>query len=438
MNMTEGNPTRLLTIFAIPMLIGNVFQQIYNLVDSIVVGKFVGSDALGAIGATSSVSFLFFALCNGISNGGGIITSQYFGANEKDKVKKSIANVAYLMLFVSLIVSMIAYASSGFVLRFLKTPDDIMEDALRYMKMQCIGVIFVAVYNYASSMLRALGDSRGPLYFLIFSSILNVFLDLLFVKEMNMSVYGAALATIISQFIAGIACLIYAFITNPYFHIEKKYMQIDRKLIMKSVSLGVPLSIQFSLIAISCMGMQSVVNGFGTVAVATYTAIGRIEQLVHQPYISLSTALSTYSGQNMGANRIDRIRLGYRKSLMLMFGFTCIILPTMQFCGKWILGMFVDEQEVISLGITALRITSWFYISLGMIYMARGILNGVGDSVFALINGIVEVIARLILPVVFTRISIFGVMGIWWSAGVIWLISAIFCVLRYVSWKHKV
>lgn len=438
MNMTVGNPTKLLVSFSIPMLIGNLFQQVYNLVDSIVVGKYVGSNALAAIGATSSVSFLFFALCNGISSGGGIVTSQYFGAKEKDNVKKAMANVAYIALFMSLLVGTVAYLSSEAVLQLLRTPDDIMKDARTYMHMQCLSVPLIAVYNYASAMLRALGDSKGPLYFLVFSCVLNAGLDLFFVRGLNLSVFGAALATIIAQVIAGVGCLMYAFKKNTYFHIEKKNMRLEKKMIWKTISLGVPLSIQYSLIAISCMGLQAVVNSFGPTAVAAFTATGRIEQLLHQPYSSFGTALSTYSGQNKGANQNDRILLGLKKGMMLMAVFSIIMLPVMQLFGENIVRMFVDKPEVIVMGAKALKITSWFYITLGVIYMIRGVLNGVGDALFALINGIVEVICRMILPVILTMIPLIGIWGIWYATGFIWAISAFFCVLRYFWWKRSI
>lgn len=437
LNMTQGNPTRLLISFSIPMLIGNLFQQAYNLVDSVIVGKYVGADAFGAIGATSSVSFLFFALCNGISSGGGIIASQYYGAAEKDKVKKAMANAAYISIIISLLVGTIAYITSGAVLRLLRTPDELMQDALIYMHMQCIGVPLIAVYNYASAMLRALGDSKGPLYFLIFACALNIGLDLLFVRGLNLSVFGAGLATIIAQFIAGFGCLIYAFKTNTYFRMERKNLRMDKTMIWKTVSLGVPLSIQYSLIAISCMGLQVVVNSFGPIAVAAFTATSRIEQILHQPYNSLGTALSTYSGQNKGAKLNDRILLGFRKSLVMMGVFSIIMLPIMQFFGENIVRMFVEETEVIQMGAKALRITSWFYFTLGLIYITRGVLNGVGDAIFALINGIVEVVCRMILPVILTMIPLIGVWGIWYASGIIWAISALFCMLRYFWWKKS-
>lgn len=440
MNMTEGSAVKLLIIFAIPMMIGNIFQQLYNVADSIVVGKLIGADALAAIGATGSITFLFFALCNGIGSGGGIITAQCFGSGNVSQVKSCIVNTAYIMIAFPLIVGSIAFFLSGPLLRLLETPEEIMDDALLYTRLMCVGLIFVSVYNYVSSMLRALGDSKTPLYFLIFSCILNIFLDILFVKYVGLAVLGAAIATLISQLISGALCLIYATAKNPYFKIKKEDMAINKEIIIKTVRIGIPLSLQFSMIAISCMALQRVVNGFGPVAIAAFTSTSRIEQVVHQPYQTLSAALSTYSGQNYGAKKYDRLEQGYRKSMLLMTVFTLMILPIMQLFGREITSIFVDasETQVIDMGAMALRISSIFYVFLGVIYIVRGVLNGVGDSFFALLNGIVEVIGRFTVPIILTMIPFIGLWGIWWSVGIVWFISGLAAWLRYRWFKKNI
>ncbi len=437
LNMTKGNPVYLLLVFAIPMLVGNLFQQMYNLADSVIVGKGVGANALAAVGATNSISFLFFALCNGIGSGGGIIAAQQFGAGNEEKVKKTIVNAGYILFMGSLVVGAIALLLAEPLLKLMNTPTDIMNEAVLYMKLQCIGLPLVALYNHVSAMLRALGDSKSPLYFLIFSCFLNIVLDIWFVYGLHWGVLGAAVATIMSQLVAGIGSLIYAIKVNPYFRLEKHHFNVEYELLWGTVRLGIPLSMQFSLVAISCMAVQRVVNSYGAIVVAAFTAVGRVEQLIHQPYGTLSAALSTYCGQNLGANEMQRIRQGFRKSLVLMGIFSVVMLPVMQFGSEGIIKIFVDEPQVIYYGAAALRITSWFYLALGVINMARGILNGVGDALFALINGVVEVVIRIILPAVMTGIAWIGVWGIWWSTGLSWLISAVFCVWRYVSWKKK-
>lgn len=437
MNMTEGNPTGLLVRFAIPMLIGNLFQQVYNVVDSVIVGRYIGAQALAAVGATSSICFLFFALCNGIGNGGGIVTSQCFGTGDDDKVKTCIVNTAYLMGAMALIVGTMAYLLSRPLLILLDTPADIMGDALTYLRFQCIGIICVAVYNYGASMLRALGDSRTPLYFLIFSCLLNTGLDLFFVCNLKMGVLGAAFATVVSQLVSGVACLTFAFKTNEYFRLDREHMAPDKEMISRSLKLGIPLSMQFAMISISCMVLQRVVNGFGAIAVAAFTATSRIEMIIHQPYQTLGQSLSTFCGQNYGAKKNDRVVMGLKKGTILMVIFSLIMLPVMQIFCESIIRIFVEDIEVIQMGAQALRITSIFYVCLGVIYVVRGVLNGIGDSVFAFINGVVEVACRLIFPALMTAMPIMGLWGIWWSVGVTWTISGLTAYLRYVWYKRR-
>lgn len=435
-NMTEGSSIKLILLFSIPMLIGNIFQQFYNLVDSVIVGQLIGSQALAAIGATSSITFFFFALCNGFGNGGGIITSQFFGEGNKEKVKNCIANTAYLMIAVPFIIGTIAFFTAGPLLKVLNTPDDILDDAKLYMRIMCIGLILTSAYNFVSSMLRALGDSKTPLYFLIFSTILNGILDSVFVYFFKMGIFGAGVATLISQIISAGLCLFFAIRTNEYFKLSKQDLKVNYQLLWRCTKLGVPLSLQFSLIAISCMALQRVVNGFGAVAVAAFTATSRIEQVIHQPYQTLSAALATFCGQNYGAKKYRRMIKGYHRCMVLMAGFTIVMVPVIQIFGAAITSLFVKDADVIEMGAQAMKITSYFYIFLGLIYIVRGILNGVGDAFFALLNGIVEVIGRFTVPIMLTSIATIGLWGIWWSVGIVWFLSGFTAWLRYL-WVKK-
>ena len=242
--MTEGSPTWLLALFALPLLIGNIFQQAYNLADSIIVGRFVGASALAAVGASNSISFLFFSICNGVSGGGGIVTAQFFGAGETENVKKAIANSAYIMLGGSLIMGVIAYIAAPQVLRLIGTPEEILPNSVIYMHMGCIGLPFVGLYNYSASMLRSLGDSRTPLLFLVLSCLLNVGMDLIFVRWLGLGVFGVAFATMLAQLIAGGSCLAYAIATNPYFHLRREHLRPDGAICRRAVRLGLPLALQ--------------------------------------------------------------------------------------------------------------------------------------------------------------------------------------------------
>jgi len=437
MNMTEGKPLALLSVFALPLLIGNLFQQAYNMADSMIVGQMLGANALAAVGATGSISFLFFSFFSGISGGCGIVTAQFFGARKDTEVCKAIANSAYITLASSLLTGTLAFLMVPTVLTWMGTPAEILPDAITYMRMTSASVPLIAVYNYASSMQRALGDSRTPLYFLIFSCLLNVGLDLLFVGVFGMGVFGAALATMLSQLLAGAGSLLYAFRRNPYFRLNKDSMAFDRPIAVKAIRLGLPLALQWSLIAISTTALQSVVNSFGSTAIAAYTATNRLEQLVQQPFGSMSMALSTYAGQNMGASKTQRIRLGFRDSMLAMIAVAVGMTLIMQFFGESLVGMFVQEKDVIALGGKALKITSLFYVFLGIIYVSRGVLNGIGDAVFSFINGVVEIVGRVGLPFLLLSLTTAGVWSIWITAGVTWFLAGVSCILRYLSWRKK-
>jgi len=432
-DMTVGNPTKHLLVFALPMLIGNIFQQLYNLADSIVVGRFIGSEAFASIGETSSITFLFFALCNGIGSGGGIVVSQYFGAHDTSGVKKCIINTGAIMLVTPICFGTAGYFLSPALLRILGTSDNLLQDAVIYTRYMCIGLLFVSLYNFIASILRALGDSKSPLLFLIVSTLINIILDMYFIIGFRMGIKGAALATLISQMISVVLSAIYAYKKNPYFRFEKSDFSITAEMCYKVTRLGIPLSLQFSLIAISAMAVQRVVNEFGSIAFAAFTATNRIEQLIHQPYGTLSASLATYCGQNYGAKDNERVYAGYKSACKIMLILTAFLVLLMQIGGGFITRLMIDDNpEVIKLAAFGLRITSLFYVSLGMINVIRGILNGLGDAFFTLFNGIVEVIARFTVPVFMTSYLGFGTTGIWLACGIVWFISGFTSWLRYL------
>lgn len=436
-DMTTGSPAKHILLFALPTLIGNIFQQVYNLADSIIVGRFVGKDAFAAVGATGSITFLFFALCNGIGGGGGIIASQYFGAHDDKNVKKCIVNTGFIMMIVPLLFGLIGFISAPALLGILGTPEAILDDSIMYTRYMCIGLFFVSIYNYLSNMLRALGDSKTPLMFLIISTIINIILDVVFVVYLSLGISGAAIATVVSQFLSALLCAIFALRTNPYFKFIRDDFRITFKMCCSIIRLGVPLSIQFGLIAISSMAVQRIVNSFGTVVVAAFTATNRIEQLIHQPYTTLGASLSTYSGQNFGAGRKDRVYQGYKTGVWMMLILTIVLFTGMQLFGRLITSLFVEDAEVIRLGAMGLRITSFFYFTLGMIYVVRGVLTGIGDALFQLINGIVEVIGRFTIPILMTKYMGFGASGIWISAGIVWALSGASAWYRYYTFFQK-
>lgn len=438
-DMTTGSPARHILTFALPLLLGNLFQQLYNMVDSVVVGNYVGKNALAAVGTCGSMSFLFFSLSSGLVIGIGIIVSQFYGAKDEQQVRNTIANSIYVLVTAALAVSVLGILLCPALLRLLQTPEHIMEDATLYLRTTCAGIIAIALYNGVAAVLRALGDSRTPLYFLILSSVVNVILDLVFVIYCDMGVFGVALATIISQAVSAVTCLLYAYHKVPYFRLTREELRPHKAIILRSFRLGIPMALQSSMIAISCMVLQGVVNSFGDTVMAAFTITSRVEQIIQQPFNSLGTAMTTYAGQNMGAGKPDRVRKGLRQATLMILAFCLLMVPIFFLLGPQIVRIFVKEQDVIEMGYRALRITSLFYFGLGMIYVPRGLLNGCGDTAFSMINGITEVACRIGYSQILLRIPILGYWSVWITTGLTWITVATVCMIRYLSgkWRQK-
>lgn len=450
-DMTTGSISKHLLAFAAPLLLGNIVQQFYNMVDSIIVGNYVGQNALAAVGTCGSMGFLFFSLSSGLAIGIGIIVAQYFGAKDYQNVRTTIGSSLYVLSISAFAVTLIGVFLSPALLRLLQCPDTIFKDAVTYMRITSLGIIFIALYNGVAAILRALGDSKSPLYFLILSSLVNIVLDLLFVLVLNWEVFGVAFATVISQAISAIASLIYAYKKVEFFRLTPQELRPEKKIIANSFRLGVPLALQNSLIAVSCMVLQGVVNGFGESVIAAYTICMKIEQLVQQPYSSLGAAVTNFSGQNMGAGDIARVKKGMHRGTLFALIFSLTMLPIAYIFGKNVIGFFIDgsvNPETIEIGSMALKITSLFYFPLGMIYVPRAVLNGCGDTNFSMINGISEVACRVIFSQILCRIPFIvlfgktiplGFWGIWITTGLTWFFTGIVCLIRYKfgKWKTK-
>lgn len=436
-DMTKGNEVGLLLRFALPMLVGNIFQQLYNMVDSIIVGKFVGSNALGAVGAVGNLNFLFFSLCLGLASGIGILISQFFGAGKDDYVKKIIANSVYIITISGAVMSIISFVFARPILHLMNTPAENMKDAVIYMQIVCGATVIVAIYNGISSILRALGDSKTPLIFLIVSSFINVGLDLLFVLVFHWGVAGAAWATVIAQLISAIGSILFALSRNPYLRLEKRHFTVDNDIIKKSFQIGLPVAGQNAMIAFSCVALQSVVNNYGATVMAAYTATSRVEQLVQQPFGSLGTAVSTFAGQNVGAGKYDRVSTSCKKSTLIVLVFSLMMIAVMFLFGDPIVRLFVNEPDVIEIGARGLRITSFMYFALGMIYITRGMLNGVGDAAYAMINGLTEVVGRIGFAYLLMAIPAVGMWGVWYTNGLTWILAGAAGIIRFFQGKWK-
>lgn len=438
-DMTKGSPIKLLIQFSIPILIGNLFQQAYTLADRIIVGRFVGDTAFSAIGATNALSMMFMSMCMGAAIGTGVVVSQYFGAKDERGTASSIANGSYTCIIIAIVMTLIALVTTKPILILLNTPASILPDAITYMYIFMGGLIAVAAYYTPFSILRALGDSKTPLIFLVFCSLLNIALDLLFVVVFKMGVSGAAIATVMSEAIAAILCIVYAFIKVPQFKQSFVYRKIDKRLIIKTIRVGVPTGLQYALIYVSSIILQRIVNGFGESVIGAFTATTQIELLVQQIFAALGAAIVTYTGQNMGAGKYDRISDGVVAAMKISAIVSVVLLAVFWMFGSTIMSIFVTNEQIISIASTGIRITSLFLVALGGVQILRYMLNGAGDSMYALMNGMVEVIARVALAVSLTAIPFIGMWGIWLTTGLTWAVTAIFALFRYRhgAWKNK-
>ena len=437
-DMTSGSPVRLLVRFSIPLLIGNLFQQAYTLVDRIIVGRFVGDTAFSAIGATNALSLMFMSMCMGAAIGTGVVVSQYFGAKKEKGTAAAIANGSYACILISLAMTLIALVSTKPILHLLNTPEALMPDALTYMYIFIGGLLAVSAYYTPFSILRALGDAKTPLIFLVVCSLLNIALDLLFVVGLKSGVAGAAIATVLSEALAAAACIIYAFRKVPQFRQAVKYRAVSKNLIEKTLRVGVPTGLQYALIYVSSIVLQRIVNGFGETVIGAFTATTQIELLVQQIFAALGAAIVTYTGQNMGAGRYDRISQGVSAAMKISAVVSAALLLFWLF-GRPIMSIFVTNSEIISVAANGIRITSLFLMSLGGVQILRYMLNGAGDSVYALMNGGVEVAARVVFAFALTAIPFIGMWGIWLTTGLTWAVTALFALARYKkgAWKSK-
>lgn len=439
LDMTQGKPMKLLLQFALPVFAGNLFQQLYTLVDRVIVGQFVGASAFSAIGATNAMSMMFMSMCMGTSIGIGVVVSQYFGAKDEKSTAAAIANGTYVNVVVAVIMTVIALLATKPLLVLLNTPVSLMDDAVSYMLVFMGGLIAVAAYYTPFSILRALGDSKTPLIFLAFCSILNIILDIIFVVPLKMGVIGAAIATVLAQIIAAVLCIAYALKKVPMFRMALQYTKPNSFLIKQTLRLGIPTGFQYSLMYISTIVLQRVVNGFGESVIGAFTASSQMELLVQQIYAALGTAMVTYTGQNIGAGKTERIKQGMKSAMIISAIASGILAVIFWTGGNMIMSIFVSDTEIISLAAKGIRITSLFFMALGTSQVLRYLLNGAGDSVYALLNGIVEVAARIGFAIVLTAIPFIGMWGIWLTTAFTWFVTAAFAFFRYKggAWQSK-
>lgn len=435
-DMTDGDPIKLILFFSIPVIIGNIFQQFYSMVDAIIVGQYVGSDALAAVGSTGSLIFTTIGFSLGLTLGFSIIISQRFGANDLTAVRKVMAMSMYLSLIFAIFMSIVGIIFAKPVLQMLQTPDDILDHATKYLQFMFAGSTGLIFYNLFSCILRAVGDSKTPLYFLILASVLNVILDLVFVLLIPLETAGVGLATTLAQTISAIICAMYAWKKHPQLRMNKEDFIWDTAIVLHLLKFGTQSAFQMSVTGIGIVIVQVAVNSFGTVYVAAFTSASKIQQLAIQPLFSLGNAMSTYSAQNLGAKKLDRIHEGVHKSLILVVIFSLIAIVGCYGFGDVLTTMFVGETEVevIELSALYLKRISPFFIVLGLLFVYRSSLHGIGNAMLPMISGFVELAARFIATLIFpVMLGFSGVPYVEFSA---WITATILLIAGYY-WQMK-
>ena len=439
-DMTKGKEASLIIRFALPLLAGNLLQQLYNIADTAIVGKQLGDDALAAVGATGSVTYLFYTICLGLATGGGIMIAQFFGAGLIQRMRSAVWNTAVVTAAFGILISICSFRLTEPVLRLMHTDPDLMQMSVSYMRIACGGTAAVAAYNWINAVMRALGDSKTPLIFLAFASVLNIGLALLFVMVLHTGVAGAATATVISQCVSAASCMIYAFRRTPELHLTAQDCRIEPGMLVLAMKTGLPIALQSGLIALSMSALQRVTNSFGIKSVmAAYTASMRVEQLIQQPFFSLNAALATFAGQNVGAGKTERAERGLRSGLQISSTLAVVIAAVFWAAGGQIIRCFISDTAAVSIGYFALRTTSLCYIPLGSIHVIRGFLNGAGDTAYAMMNGMAEVVCRIGGAFVMTVLIGMDYRAIWYTTCLTWFVTGLVGWIRYRrgKWRSK-
>lgn len=435
--MTVGNPVKLIISFMIPMCLGNIFQQFYNIADSIVAGQFIGVNALAAIGSTGSLMFFVTGWLNGLASGFAIIVAQMFGAKRYDRMRHYVAMSIYLMAVFSIIMTVGLEMANGPILHLMNSPEEVFGDVKGYMAVIYGGLGVTALYNALAAFLRALGDSKSPLYFLIISAVINVILDIVFIVVFGMGVEGCGYATVIAQGISAACCLIYIVKRFPILHLKKEDFRISLDSFKRLLALGIPMGLQFSITAIGTIMVQGAVNIYGPAHMAGFSAAGKIQNIVATVFVAFGATLATYVGQNRGAGKMERVRTGVRYTQYMVLAWSVFTMAAMFFFGKYLTYLFVSpsETDVIEVAVTYFHTVFWAYPFLGSIFIYRNALQGMGYGLVPMLGGIFELVARAgIVMLVAGRTSFAGVCL---SDPAAWLAALIPLVPYYIYVMKK-
>jgi putative MATE family efflux protein len=440
-DLTKGDEATTLITFALPLLLGNVFQQFYNMVDSFVVGRFVGTHALAAVGVSFPVIFLLLALIMGITMGSSVLISQFFGAKDEERLAATIST-SYIFLFAAgIFMSILGVLAVPLILKFLAVPQDIYAEAKSYMGIILGGMLITFGYNGVSAMLRGVGDSKTPLYLLIAASLMNVVLDLIFVIVFHWGVAGAAWATLISQAFSFVMAMVIFNRTESQMKIELNKLSWNKEIFGSMLKIGLPTGLQQTLVSLGMMMLSRLVNEFGAATMAAYTAASRIDSFASMPAMNLSQALMTFTGQNMGAGKTERVQKGYRAAIVMNLVISLSITLLVTLAGKWLIGIFTTDEAVMHIGARYLLIVGLFYLIFGVMFINNGVMRGAGDVFIPMISSLLALwLVRIPCALLFIRVFGMGSDGIWWSIPSGWLIGCAFTTWYYRTgkWKTKV
>jgi putative MATE family efflux protein len=433
-DMTTGSPAKLIIRFMIPTCLGNIFQQFYNLADSVIAGRFIGMEALAAIGSTTSLIFLVIGWLNGLTSGFAILVAQQFGAKKFSRMRHYVAMSIFLCLAFVVVMTGTLGVLNYPILRRMNTPAEIIGDTGSYMSVIYAGLITTASYNALAAVLRALGDGRSPLYFLIISGVINVVLDIVFIVKLHMAVVGCAYATVIAQGISALLCLLYIIRKFDILRLKKEDFKLSLRTMGKLLNMGIPMGLQFSITAIGTIIVQGAINSFGSVYIAGYAAGGKVQSVVSCVFVSFGATVASYVGQNRGAGRIDRVRQGVKITQVMILVWSVVMMLFIHFLGNNLIGIFVGqgEEEVIAAARTYFRAVSWCYPFLGSIFLYRNALQGLGYGFVPMMGGIFELAARA--AIVWAVTGFAGYLGVCLADPAAW-IAALIPLVPYYYYK---
>lgn len=436
-DMTKGSPMKLILGFSVPLLFGFLFQQFYNLVDTVIVGRFLGTNNLAAVGATGSVNFLIIGFCMGICSGFAIPVSHKFGAGDQVGVRRVVANCIWLSAAFAVVVTVLTTLLCRHILIAMKTPDDILDAAYSYIWVIFLGIPVTFLYNMTAGVIRALGDSKTPVIFLVMSSFINIGLDLFFIVNLRWGVQGAAWATVISQGISGLCCLLFMIKKFEMLRIRGEEWRPDRHLIGTLCGMGVPMGLQYSITAIGSVILQSATNTLGSDAVAAVTAAGKISGFLACPFDAMGSTMATYGGQNVGAGKLDRIGQGLKSCILLGAGYSVIALGVSLLFGRPLARLFLDASETAIIENVRLFLTlaTAFYFPLALVNIIRFMIQGVGFPFFAILAGVFEMAARALAG--FVLVPVFGFLGSCLGSPIAWIMADAFLIPAYFHVKKK-